>query len=302
MTDIDLTPYAGEPMINGVPLQATDLPLSQAVLDIIADDGADQDTARRHVEHGEYDTTSLKPETYKYAVHRDWIGHWTRWAWAGRYIKNGLRVLEPGCGRESMLFHHLHTNSNLVPELYLGVDLDKIKYEQVRIDKNKSTYKWAEFKQEFNFVTRVDELVDEYGANSFDRVVSFEVYEHITPSIGVQYLDACRKMLKPDGLLLLSTPVFNGKKAANHIREYTVDELRTILEDRGFTILDRFGTFASYHDIKRGIQDQYPDEAETILKVYERCREFLSDDLLAGMLSPLAPDYSRNNTWLCKPS
>ncbi len=272
---------------------------SQAVLDIIADDGSSQPTANRTVEHNEYDTTSLKPAQYNNAVHRDWIGHWTRWAWAGRQLKKGMRVLEPGCGRETMLLKHIQTNSSIIPSLFVGVDLDKIKFEQDRIAKGKETCKWAELHQEFNFVERIDELVALYGEGSFDRVISFEVYEHITPTIGLQYLDACRRMLADDGQLLLSTPVYNGKKAANHIREYTADEMKAILEDRGFRIVDRFGTFASYHDVKRGIKELYPDQADFIIELYDRCREFNADGLMAGMLAPLVPDHSRNNTWLC---
>ena len=126
------------------------------------------------------------------------------------------------------------------------------------------------------------------------------MYEHITPEVGLDYLDACRRMMADDGQFLISTPVFNGKKAANHIREYTARELELILEDRGFKVLDRFGTFASYHDVKRGLMAELEDdERAAVLRVYERCRDFYGDDLLAGMLAPIVPDHSRNNTWLC---
>lgn len=274
-------------------------PVSVEVEAIISDDGSEQPTARRTVEHGEFDITSLKPAQYNNAVHRDWIGHWTRWAWAGRQLKKGMRVLEPGCGRETMLLRHIQTNSSIIPSLYVGVDLDKIKFEEDRLAKGKETCRWADLHPRFNFITQIEELVAKYGEASFDRVVSFEVYEHMVPTQGIAYLDCCRRMLADDGLLLLSTPTYNGRKAANHIREYTADEMRAILEDRGFKVVDRFGTFASYHDVKRGIHELYPEEADVILKVYERSREFNGDDLLAGMLAPLVPDHSRNNTWIC---
>jgi SAM-dependent methyltransferase len=278
-------------------------PPSDAVQAIISDDGSDQPTAGRTVDHGEYDTTSLTPGQYQYAVHRDWIGHWTRWAWAGRQLKKGMRVLEPGCGPESMLLRHIQTNSSIIPSLYVGVDLNRIKFETDRRKKvaegKDRTCKWADLWPETNFVTDLDKLIDTYGTANFDRICSFEVYEHITPEIGLEYLQACRRMLADDGELLLSTPVFNGKKAANHVREYTVDELATILDDRGFEVVDRFGTFASVHDVRRGIREMIEDPAvaDGVLEVYERCREFLSDGLLAGMLSPIVPDHSRNCTW-----
>lgn len=281
------------------------VPVSDAVREIIADDGSAQPTAHRVVEHGEYDITSLKPAQYENAVHRDWIGHNVRWGWASRLLKKGDRVLEPGCGRESMLLKHIQTNSSIIPELFVGVDLDMIKFERDRLkaqaEGKARTCKWADLYQHFNFVTQAQQLIDQYGEASFDKIVSFEVYEHITPEVGLRYLDQCWRLLAPDGVLLLSTPVFNGKKAANHIREYTVAELHAILEDRGFEIVDRFGTFASYYDVKRGLPTvMSDDEAEVVLKVYERCREFYGDNLLAGMLAPLVPDHSRNCSWVCR--
>jgi hypothetical protein len=275
---------------------------SAAVQAIIADDGSSQPTAGRHVEHGDYDTTSLTPSTYARAVHRDWIGHWSRWGWASRQLPKKGRVLEPGCGPESMFFRHLTSDASLVPALYVGVDLNAIKAHDKReaevVAGKKRTYPWAQFKPEFDFVTRIDELVEEYGYASFDRVVSFEVYEHIAPALGLRYLDACRDMLHPDGELLFSTPVFKGKKAANHVREYTVEEMQLIFADRGFEVVGRYGTFASYHDVKRGIKEEFPEaQAEIILDIYERCREFYGDGLLAAMLAPVVPDHSRNCTW-----
>lgn len=280
---------------------------SDEVAEIVADSGKDQPTAGRTVEHGDYDTTSLTPSTYARAVHRDWIGHWSRWGWAARQLPKRGRVLEPGCGPESMFFRHLTSDNSLVPSLYVGVDLNRIKAHEKRtaevLDGRKQTYPWAHFHPEFDFVTRVEDLAAEYGAASFDRIVSFEVYEHISPVLGLQYLDACRHMLADDGELLLSTPVFNGRKAANHVREYTVAELQLILEDRGFEIVGRYGTFASYHDVKRGIKETLPaDEAEVVLRVYERCREFYGDGLLAAMLAPVVPDHSRNCTWRLRKS
>lgn len=272
-------------------------PPSQAVLDIL-EVSLDQPTARLTKDLGKYDTTSCTESRYKDVVHRDWLAHNIRWAWATRWIKKGSRVIEPGCGRDTPLFRAIRTRANIIPSLYVGVDLDKINYLAER--KRDTTYPWMKLHEHFNFVEQADELAELYGEESFELTVSFEVYEHIRPELGLAYLDAVRRFMAPDGVLLLSTPVFNGKKAANHIREYTIDELKTILEDRGFEIVDRYGTFASYHDVKRGIRETMPDDADVIIDTYERCRELHGDDLLACMLAPLLPDYSRNNAWVCK--
>jgi len=157
----------------------------------------------------------------------------------------------------------------------------------------------TQLRENFNFVERWEELFDEFGA-TFELGVSFEVIEHMTEDRGDEYLQATREMLIPGGSLFLSTPVFNGHAAANHIREYTIPELQEKLERNGFNVDKRIGTFASYHDAKRGIKATYqPDAAAAIQGLYDELRGFYGDDVLAAFLSPVLPDYSRNNVWIC---
>ena len=73
--------------------------------------------------------------------------------------------------------------------------------------------------------------------NSFDRVVSFETLEHLMEQ--EQFLAEIRRVLKPDGLLILSSPnrkafrrrnhCENGENS-HHVRELEADELRRQLE------------------------------------------------------------------------
>jgi len=107
--------------------------------------------------------------------------------------------------------------------------------------------------------------------------------------------------MAPGATLLLSTPVYNGRQmAANHIREVTIDEMRSELEAAGFEVVKRYGTFASKHDVVRGLREQYPDVAEQLIAIYEGTRELYDDNLLAAFLAPILPDYSRNNVWVCR--
>ena len=96
--------------------------------------------------------------------------------------------------------------------------------------------------------------------------------------------------LKPGGMLLLSTPVFNGKAAANHVHEWDIPELATAVMDAGFSIEGRHGTFASYPDIKRVAIPEH-------LTILEQLRQFYSDEVTACFLAPMYPDQSRNNVW-----
>jgi|CXWL01.1.fsa_nt_gi SAM-dependent methyltransferase len=82
-----------------------------------------------------------------------------------------------------------------------------------------------------------------FADGSFDVITSFETLEHLHER--TTFLAELHRVLKPDGVLLLSTPNANYSqpvegKPANpfHIHEYTPDELRDELEAK-FTI-ERF--------------------------------------------------------------
>ena len=254
---------------------------------------------RRHNPDAKYDTTSCRHNAYRHVVHRDYLAHCLRWGWATTFIDDTTSVLEPGCGADSPLYHALKRSrgSNMRPKLYVGADLNKI----TALKTKKTEGKLAEtmvLLEEFNFVERWREIKKRWGA-SFDVAVSFEVIEHMTEPLGDAYLSATHELLRPGGKLIISTPVFNGSAAKNHIREYTVAELHDKLSANGFEVVDRFGTFASWPDVKRGIkQTMEPDEAHTMLRAFERAREFYGAEVMACFTAPLFPDHSRNNAWV----
>jgi SAM-dependent methyltransferase len=66
--------------------------------------------------------------------------------------------------------------------------------------------------------------------NSFDFAVSFQVIEHIENDL--LFLQEIRRVLKPGGQLLLTTPnrLMSLSRNPWHVREYTPNEMRTLLE------------------------------------------------------------------------
>jgi site-specific DNA-cytosine methylase/2-polyprenyl-3-methyl-5-hydroxy-6-metoxy-1,4-benzoquinol methylase len=240
-----------------------------------------QPTRGRVVAARRYDKTALRANQHGDYVHRDYLAHSFRWGWACRWIKPGMQVLDAGCGQDMSLVKVLTGKKSSLPEMMVSVDLNRI---------SKPVHRgWLEVKDEFDFVARYAEL----GENRFDLVTSFEVIEHMGTEDGASYLYAIREVLKPGGTLLLSTPVFNGVAAANHIHEYEIPELRALIEAIGFKVVKRFGTFMSYNDMKRVAT---PEERKTI----EGIREFYDDEVTACFLAPLYPDSSRNNAWVCE--
>ena len=90
-----------------------------------------------------------------------------------------------------------------------------------------------------------------FAAGRFDRVTSFQVVEHFADASA--YLAEIARILRPDGVALLSTPNRLESDGENpyHLREYSADELADLLacyfeqvEVRG---IEAHGPAARYH-------------------------------------------------------
>lgn len=236
------------------------------------------------------DTTSLDPSRSTIGTHRDYLSHCARWSWAQRLVPKLLgegrnRILDAGCGPNAPMAVELAVQPPIVDIAtktyaeYVGVDLNTIR--------PRTNPKWATYIGDFDFIERYAEL------GKFDMVVSFEVLEHMEEELQEGYMHAVSECMNDGAHLVFSTPVFNGHAAKNHIRELTEEQCRDMIERNGLTVVEQYGTFASWHDIKKELDP-------VTLALYERVREFHSDNLLACMLAPAFPHASRNIAWLCK--
>lgn len=259
----------------------------------------------------EYDTTSLTERSHGYRVHRDYAAHWFRWGWCARHIWNEHDVLDVGCGEDYAFVKVLiGAYGKGVPRSYVGVDLNPLPRPPYR--------PWAKFIGEFNFIedhARVETSMEEQQPSInnesfvtsvpsplfyryerpilglFNRIVCLEVIEHMMKEHGIELLRAMRMHLAPGGKLFLSTPVYDGFAAANHVHEWTIDELREEIVKAGFFVHERFGTFANLRDIKKvAAQEQ--------IKTLEDLNRYYATDVTACFLAPLYPDASRNNMWV----
>ena len=225
-----------------------------------------------------YDQTSLRETSHGQWIHRDYGAHFFRWGFAGRFVNSETRILDVGCGPDVPMINILTMPRSQVPKEYVGVDMNK----QPRKCPSRQ---WAKLHWEFDFIARREEL------GLFDLVTNFEVIEHMRKADGVRLLEVMRDCLNDDGKILLSTPVFNGKAAANHIHEWTVTELQDAVEEAGLSVEARYGTFASWNDIRKVCT---PYER----KLLEEVGRFYGGEVLACFLAPKYPDHSRNNTWV----
>lgn len=233
----------------------------------------------------EYDKTSLRVLSHTNS-HRDYAAHFFRWGFVKDSITNhGTRILDIGCGVDTPLVYVFKETNNfkMIPKSYLGVDFNKPPATLPT-----GVKKWADYKWEFAFDLRWKELEPQ----RFDLITCLEVVEHMRMPAMRKLLRGALALLAPGGRLVLSTPVFNGKMAKNHINEMTVDTLAKELDKAGWEVLNRFGTFMSDQDRKKVATAEESRICEA-LKVY------YSSEVIACFLAPLYPDASRNNLWVC---
>lgn len=228
----------------------------------------------------EFDKTSLRERGHLQWCHRDSLAHLTRWAFAGRFIDGTKEVLDVGCGPDVQLVNILTMPRNNVPKRYVGVDLNNQPQRH-------PTRQWATIHWQFNFIERFSEL------GRFDVVTNLEVLEHMERANGLKFLAGLKGCLKPDGTLLLSTPVFDGHAASVHLHEWKIDELAEAIKEVGLRVENRFGTFASAPAIRRVA-------SEEDLRLIERLKPYYGGEYLSIVLAPLYPDASRNNLWVLK--
>ena len=231
-----------------------------------------------------FDKTQLRASHYGYVVHRDFASHFFRWGWVSRHIKHGSTILDVGCGQDVALARVLSGRIGGNREQYVGIDLNRI---------NKPfNAKWCTVLDEFNFIKDYMEL-KKYAPKGFDYIVNLEMIEHMNIIDGKKLLKNIYNLLSDDGLLYLSTPVFNGKKAANHIYEYRITELKKLLDSCGFFVKRRYGTFISKFDLKKVCKPKH-------WEVYEQLEEYYGGDVMSTFLAPLYANQARNNLWVLR--
>jgi len=237
----------------------------------------------------DYDTTQLREAGHGRALHRDYSSHFFRWSFARRFISAKDNVLEVGCGEDKPLSKILTRGAAALVGHYTGVDLNKLK---------PSNHQRLEFLGEFNFVERYKELLKK-RPEGWDVVVNYEVIEHMKVEHGANLLKAMFACTKPGGVLLLSTPVYDGKRhAANHIHEYTVPELQGYIEKAGYTVERRFGTFMDIRHI--GKVDPTGVSKAAVLEVRKALEQYFDNDAISNIFGPLHEDHARNNLWVCR--
>ena len=163
-------------------------------------------------------------------VREIWYEHMHRYTFA-RPIARGLRVLDAACG-EGYGAALLADDADDV----LGLDIspEAVSHARARYGARRN----------LRFDVADCTVLDHLPSASFDLITSFETLEHVGAQ--ARMLDGFARLLKPDGLLLVSTPDkrnytdIPGVVNEYHVRELYRDEFEALLASR-FAAFRLFG-------------------------------------------------------------
>lgn len=169
--------------------------------------------------------------------------HLGRYEFASQYINQNDKVLDIACGIGYGSF-------------ILAKSSDGISVTGVDISRQAVEYANKFYKRSNNRFMEADCLTVELEAGSFDAIVSFETIEHIDQDVA--FIKRVNQFLKPGGTFVCSTPnqdvmPYDPKRFPHHVKHYTVDEMKSILEKSGFNVK----TVSSQH--KRKSKEVSPD-------------------------------------------
>ncbi|MCD4813444.1 glycosyltransferase [bacterium] len=157
--------------------------------------------------------------------------HWHRYLFSTQFIA-GKKVLDCACGEgygSFLLSQYAHS--------VIGID---ISHEAIAYAQEKYPQKNLEFKT--GSVAAIPLKTD----HTFDVVISFETIEHVSGEVQHAFLKEVKRLLKPGGLFLVSTPnkkVYSDDplyKNEYHLREFYPDEFKTFLHT-GFSHIRLLG-------------------------------------------------------------
>ncbi len=194
---------------------------------------------------------SIKPGYYDEIFHKR-LGiqsFWHRLKFAGiqRCLPQGIEsVLDVGCGPGTFL-------GNFLPKAVKGIGID---IAQPQID-----YACAKYQQShIDFMCTADILP--FDHDHFDVVTCIELIEHLKPKEVSHLLHEIRRVLKPGGTFILTTPNYAGfwpivewfvnhlspiSYKEQHITKFRKKTLAKLLQQHGFkTKVSRYMGFAPF--------------------------------------------------------
>jgi len=204
-----------------------------------------------------------------------------RYRWVAEFLK-GVDVLDVGCGHGNGSYFFTEHGARSV----LGIDSDS---KAIRYANRK--YHRDNLRFELMDATKIT-----LPPESFDAAVSLEVIEHLTNPLAM--LRGIHSTLKPDGILVLSTPnkyhtetSYEDGKSCDpyHVKDYYPNELCDMLNDL-FRINAIYGEFRVVADNERITYDRYVEHCTVPRRIRKLIPEHLKNAWLRRKGLPAIPE------------
>ncbi len=215
-----------------------------------------------------------------------------------KLIKKHDIVVDMCCGR-SLLCPFIKYHKKDIGE-YIGVDIcqDNIN-EAKRLEEKKHGYSFLHKWININVI----EMSNYISSNSVDMVVYTSSIEHMQPEWGEKSLEEAYKILKPNGTFILSFPNtigdgYNVQYKAAHVYEWSYQNIISALNKTGFTIEKSYGIFLPITEIKKLMEQKYPE----LLPFLNQIQEYIPNEFLSSIFSVPFPQESRETLVICKKS
>ena len=148
----------------------------------------------------------------------------------------GLRILDFGAasGHKAMLFSVLGAHA-------IAVDIAAEAIKRMQNAREASGL-------HFEVVQGDISALEAFAADSFDRILCSEVIEHIPENILLRFCNSIERVLKPGGIMFLTTPNYEVYGPAEcspeyyqntpygHYKHYRLDELQTLLDQSSLRV------------------------------------------------------------------
>ena len=202
-------------------------------------------------------------------------------------LERPIDVLEAGCG-EVWVLRNLYkaytVKKSDIIRSYRGVDIDpaclneKVGYSSISGFLKDSTW-FANFNGQIDIQDLTVNPVFDLPDNSIDFFWTTEVIEHMGREFIAPWLDDANRVLRPGGLVYVSTPNHDGsneKLPEDHVYEWGFEELKEELEDesRGWKIQSVVGTFCQLPKLKKAMaqdEDDHESVSYTHLTLPTKC-------------------------------
>jgi len=228
--------------------------------------------------------------------HRDYLSSWLKYSAVVKFIRTQKYwrgkgrepwILDVACGKLAPLAKPLAMKQNVRAEdvgYYLGVDFGPISTPWLAPG---STFP-AEFIERTDFST-VDWGREYYGR--FQIINYMEAAEHCEPDCCFKILQNIYRYMSDDARAFISTPIYNGKAALNHVNEMSYFGFETLMELAGLEVEKVRGSFCSRTDYINHMNDHCAWVYNSLVDHLEP--EGLS--VIMGML--IEPHLARNALW-----